>query len=375
MKLGIAVLVINLASALTVPAVAWPGGTARIVDQADALGGNTSGLTFAGPSSLWAVRDGPSTLSKLDRTASGWAQSSESGGSRALRYADGGGSPEAEAVTTAAGDDTVVYVAAERDSDEPSTSRNTILRFDTSGTGRLRPTQQWELNAVLPATGANVGVEGLSWIPDDVFVATGFRDATGKPYAPADYPGHGTGLFVAGLESNGTLFVVALRDDGTVDLVASMPSGLDAVMEVVWSNTRQELWALCDNSCGGVAAVLRPLGGSFAPAVIVEPPPGMASLNNEGFALGSSCADGTMAAIWSDDGASAGHVLREATLGCGAIASTGTAPVAQPSTQGRPSEETPREDRPSAVVVGLGFALAIAAVSAIVLVRRTRARR
>jgi hypothetical protein len=384
MKLGIAVIVIDLASALTAPTVAWPGSAVRTVDQVDTLRGNISGLALTSSSSLWAVRDDPSALAKLERTSSGWAPSTESGGTRALQYADGSGSPDAEAVTTAAGDGAVVYVAAERDSDEPSASRNSILRFDTSRAGTLRATQQWELSSVLPATAANAGIEGLTWIPDDVFVASGFRDATGNTYAPADYPDHGKGLFVAGLEQNGMLYVVALRDDGGVALVASIPSGLNAVMEVVWSAARQELWAVCDNTCGGVAAVLRPTGGSFAPAVIVEPPKGMASLNNEGFALGPSCVDGTMAAIWADDGASAGHVLREATLGCAAIAVTGTVPATQPSStqpstpqpsgESRESEDRSREDRSVAVFVGLAVALAIAA-AATVLVRRTRVRR
>ena len=380
MNLGIAVVVINLVSAFTAPTVAWPGSEAvRVVDQEDALGGNISGLTIAGPSSLWAVRDGPSALVKLDRTTSGWAPSSASGSTRTLQYADGSGSPDAEAVTTAAGDDTVVYVAAERDSDKPSTSRNSILRYDTSSVGTLRATKQWELSSVLPATGANAGIEGLTWIPDDVFVAMGLRDASGKAYAPADYPGHGKGLFVVGLEQNGTLYVVALRDDGGVALVSSMPSGLSTVMEVVWSAARQELWAVCDNTCGGVAAVLRPSDGSFVPSVIVQPPQGMASLNNEGFALGPSCAEGTMAVIWADDGASDGHVLRESTLGCAAIASTATTAVAQPSTtpppiESRPSEDPPSEDRSVVVFVGLAIALVIAAAAATALVRR-RARR
>jgi len=381
MKLGIAVVLMNLVSALTAPTVAWPGSTAvRITDQADALGGNISGLTLAGPSSLWAVRDGPSALSKLERTNAGWGLGSASGGSRALKYADGSGSPDAEAVTTAAGDDAAVYVGAERDNDKPSSSRNSILRFDTSNPGALRATQQWELASVLPASGANTGIEGLTWIPDDVLVAMGFRDATGKTYAPADYPGHGRGLFVAGLEQNGALYVLALRDDGGVALVASMPSGLSAVMEVVWSAARQELWVLCDNTCGGVAAVLRLSGGSFVVSVIVQPPPGMASLNNEGFALGATCTDDTMAAIWADDGASDGHVLREATLGCATIASTGTAPVAppsstQPSIESGASEDPPSEDRSSAVLVGVAVALAVSAAAATVLVRHTRARR
>jgi len=380
MRFAIAVVVINLAGALTAPTVAWPGSTVRIVDQADALGANISGLAFAGPASIWAVRDGPSMLSKLDRTASGWTSTIESGGSRRLQYATGSGSPDAEAVTTVAGEDADVYVGAERDSDEPSASRNSILRFDVSTAGTLRAAQQWELNASLPATSANAGIEGLTWIPDDVLLTMGFRDAAGKVYAPADYPGHGKGLFVVGLEANGMLYVFALLDDGGVALVASMASGLNAVMEVVWSTARQELWALCDNNCGGVAAVLRPSDGSFAASVIVQPPPGMASLNNEGFALGPSCTDGTMTAIWADDGASDSHVLREATLGCAAIAATPTAPVAQPSITSRPaaspaSEDPPNEDRSFGVVVGVGLALLIAAASAFAVTRQRRGHR
>jgi hypothetical protein len=154
-----------------------------------------------------------------------------------------------------------------------------------------------------------------------------------------------------------------------------MASGLSAVMEVVWSAARQELWALCDNTCGGAAAVLRPSEGAFALSVIVEPPPEMASLNNEGFALGPSCADGTLAAIWSDDGASAGHVLREATLSCAAIASTGTSPATPPSTiERRPNEESPHENRSAAFFVGLALALGIAFAIATALVRRRRMR-
>jgi hypothetical protein len=105
----------------------------------------------------------------------------------------------------------------------------------------------------------------------------------------------------------------------------------------------------------------------------------MASLNNEGFALGPSCAEGTMTAIWADDGASAGHVLREATLGCTAIAVTGTVPVRSRRARcrrarSRRSTDPHAKTVRSAVLVGLAVALAIAA-AATVLVRRTRVRR
>ena len=172
-----------------VPTVAWPGSTVRIVDQTNALGGNISGLTFAGPSSLWAVRDGPSTLSKLDRTTSGWATTSESGAApnaavcRRPRGARCGSGHHRSAVTTP---------SSMSPPSETATNRQRAATRSCASTrrvqGALRATQQWELNAVLPATGANAGIEGLTWIPDDVFVAMGFLRCDGQALRACGLP-------------------------------------------------------------------------------------------------------------------------------------------------------------------------------------------
>ena len=346
----------------------------QTADQRFALGGNISGLAFADPTRLFAVRDGPGELLQLDRSADGWTMSAGWGKGRALRYADGSGSPDAEAVAVVPGEGAVAYVGAERDNDKTNASRNSIMRYDTSGTGPLRATQQWELDTVLPTSRANAGIEGLTWIPDEVLVSTRLRDETGEIYAPADHPSHGAGLFVVALEQTGSLHFVALRDDGEIALVASMASGLDALMEVTWHAERRELWALCDNTCGGRAAVFAPGPDGFALVAIVAPPDGMSSLNNEGFAMTARCVEGAMLAVWSDDGASDNHVLREAGIPCAAIASSavaGPAPPPPPATR-QPAAGESHDDRrgSGAAWVSGALAIVILALAATVIIRR-----
>lgn len=59
---------------------------------------------------------------------------------------------------------------------------------------------------------ANLGLEGLTFIPDSYLTSRGFVDqSTGGPYVPADYPDHGNGLFVVGVEKNGAVYVYALE--------------------------------------------------------------------------------------------------------------------------------------------------------------------
>jgi hypothetical protein len=375
---SIAALLITAVSALAAPpTIAWPGGSpARIVDERSTLGGNVSGLAMAGTSRLLAVRDGPGALLQLDRSGSGWTASPDWGNGRPLLYADGSGSPDAEAVAVVTGAGAGVYVGAERDSDKANTSRNSILRYDTTGLGPLQAVQQWELNSVLPTSSANAGIEGLAWIPDDVFVSMGLRDEMGTPYVPADHPNHGDGLFVVGLEQTGSIHLVALRDNGSAALIASMASGLPAVMEVAWHAERRELWALCDNTCDGRAAVWTPAPGGFVLGAIVAPPASMSSLNNEGFAISPRCVEGTMLAVWSDDGATDSHVLREASIPCAAIAATSGEPSATlPAATRQPtaavSGETTRSSR-TALAFSVVAVTVVALVAAAALHRRRR---
>lgn len=70
-----------------------------------------------------------------------------------------------------------MYVASERNNSANSVSRNSILRFDASAAGStLTATHEWNLTADLPAVGANLGIEAITWIPDSMLVANGFYD-------------------------------------------------------------------------------------------------------------------------------------------------------------------------------------------------------
>ena len=312
---------IGMFSAVASPTpIDWPGGAPmHSADAGAALGPNLSGLAVDGTAGLWAIRDSGS-LVHLERSGTGWKLTAGAIAERALHYPGGQGSPDSEAITTVAGDDTAIYVAAERNNDASSTSRNSVLRFETSGSGALTATREWKLDVIFKATPANTGVESLTWIPDSMFISMGYRDASGKVYSPADYPDHGAGLFASAVESRGDIVFLVLRGDGTVTEVGRTATGLDAIMDLSWNSTRQELWATCDSHCKGQAAVLRASDGTFQVVAIVRPPTGMDGLNDEGFAIVPTCTNGTMLAVWSDDSATGGTSLREAPLPCDPIA-------------------------------------------------------
>lgn len=316
-----------LGAAATPAAVDWPGGAPmRPADTGIPLGPNLSGLTVDGAAGLWAVRD-TGSLVHLDRADAGWKRAPGDSGERVLKYPGGQGSPDSEAVTTVATEGAAVYVASERDNRAPAASRNSILRFDTSGTGALTATREWKLEPIFASTPANTGVESIAWIPDSIFVAMGFRNGSGKAYSPAEYPDHGSGLFATAVETRGDIVFLALRGDGQVTQVGTAATGLDAIMDLSWNAARQELWATCDNYCKGQAAVLQVGHGAFQVAAIVRPPAGMEALNDEGFAIVPTCTNGIMLAVWSDDGASGGTSLREAPLPCDRVAPLVAAPA------------------------------------------------
>jgi hypothetical protein len=335
----LATAAVALVGAVAIPTpVTWPGGAAmHAADAGGALGPNLSGLAVDGTAGLWAVRDSGSLI-HLERSGNGWERSAGDSGERTLHYPGGSGSPDSEAITTVTGDGTAVYVAAERDNGASNTSRNSILRFETSGKA-LTATREWRLDGIFGSTPANTGVESLTWIPDAVFVAMGFRSADGKTYEPTDYVDHGTGLFASAVESGGEIVLLALHANGKVTQVGTAASGLASIMDLSWNSARQELWATCDNHCNGNAAVLRAGDGAFEVKAVVHPPAGMDALNNEGFAIMPTCTNGTMAAVWSDDGATGGTSLREAELPCdpvGAVVADPTV-VSQPTTKPRAS--------------------------------------
>ena len=108
----------------------------------------------------------------------------------------------------------------------------------------------WDLTAdftgdgTLAATGAdsNLGFEGITWVPDSYLTANGFVDqSTGAAYDPADYAGHGTGLYFLALEKNGHLYAYALNGDGTSHRVADIATGMPAIAETQWDAGLQRM--------------------------------------------------------------------------------------------------------------------------------------
>ena len=240
-----------------------------------------------------------------------------------LLYPDGTGSPDAEGVTFAdAGSLGGLYVATERDNNASAVSRNSILWFDVNAAGAtLTATREWNLTADLPVVGPNVGIEGVTWIPDSFLVARGFFDESkGHTYNPSEYLNHGTGLFFVGVEANGLIYAYALDDSGTFNRIATITSGFTGVMDVQFDRETNDLWVVCDDSCGGRSAVLRidPITHKFAVARIFDRPTTMPNLNNEGFAIApvAECVADRRPVFWADDSETGGHAIRVGTLTC-----------------------------------------------------------
>ena len=155
----------------------------------------------------------------------------------------------------------------------------------------------------------------MEWVPDTYLVASGFVDqTTGQPYDPADYPGHGTGLFFVGLEANGIVYVYALHQtSSTFTRVATFASGFPTFGALHLDADENQLWVVCDNNCDGRSRVFEVnSAGSFAAVADYARPTGMANLNNEGFTItpDSECVGGSKPVYWADDGNTGGHALR-----------------------------------------------------------------
>lgn len=308
---------------------AWPGGAA--VQPAGPVGvfnGNLSGLIYEAPGVLWGARNGPGSLFRLVLNGTTWAPDTANGwtAGKTLRYPNGTGDPDAEGVTFAGtGSSGGLYVSTERDNSVSATSRLSILRFDPAATGTtLTATHEWNLTADLPAVGANLGLEGITWVPDTYLTSRGFVDESkSRVYNPADYPNHGTGLFFVGVEATGMVYAYALDQSGTTyTRIASIATGLAGVMDLHFDRDLNDLWAVCDDSCQGRSVVLRVDGaGKYTVARRFERPVGMANLNNEGFAITpvALCVANVRPVYWADDSETDGQAIRSGTLSCTAF--------------------------------------------------------
>ncbi|MEV7415430.1 lamin tail domain-containing protein [Streptomyces sp. NPDC089919] len=304
--------------------VAWPGGSGvTTADGSNVFGQDLSGL-FQEGNVLWGAQNSGKLWRLVRDGSGGWKPDTANGWSsgKALRFPGGSGSPDSEGVTlTGAGSAGGAFVASERNGDASGTSRLSVLKYDVGGSGSsLTAAKEWNLTADLPSTGSNLGLEGITWVPDTALTGAGFKDAsTGAAYDPARYAGHGGGVFFVGVEGTGMVYGYVLADSGSYTRVASFSSGLSGVMELQWEPQAARLWAVCDDTCDGQHRTLKiGTGGAFATTAVYNRPSGMPNYNNEGFSLAGAdeCVAGSKPVYWSDDANDGGHALRRGTISC-----------------------------------------------------------
>ena len=337
----------------------WPGSSA--VDSVDPplyFPENLSGLYYySDPQgsasstttpSLYAIQNSPSMLYRLkfngrqkwlrDET-DGWAAG------KTLYYPSGTGSPDVEDVTmaelpssstsgTGSSSSKNLYACSERDG--VGVSRLSVLLFTdddaTAPNDYLVASKEWRFDSVFPnLPDSNLGFEGITWIPDEFLLARSFVDAsTKKPYDPARYPDHGTGLFFLALELDGTVHAFALdhseTGSGAVSRIAWFPSGSSSAMSLYFDRGSGYLWSLCDDSCvenPNEHNVHELIDGVFTSKTSphYDPPKGIVGLNVEGFAISGDdeCdSKGEKPVFWVDDGREVkGHALYQGTVKCG----------------------------------------------------------
>jgi hypothetical protein len=328
-------------------------------------GRDMSGLVFdpTNPNVLGGVKN-KSWVFRMVKQSGVWAPDTTDGwaAGKQIFFPGGLGLPDSEGLTVGA--DGALYITTERDNSNNSVSLDSVLRFDPTAPGAtLVPTTQWTLTADFPellAPGkANLGFEGVTFVPDSYLVQNGFLDeSTAAAYDPGDYPDHGAGLYFAALENDGKLYAYALSADGGAHRVAVVDTGMGHVMDVQYDRDLERIWALCDNTCAVSSTLLKVDGaGAIVPDVVYARPADLPNVNIEGFAIApeSTCIDGSKEVVWSDDGIAAtgheGHALYSGTFPCirpvvvpgiGSVieGNSGDTTLNVPVTLSRPSSQT-----------------------------------
>ncbi|WP_437739702.1 hypothetical protein WMF39_28730 [Sorangium sp. So ce1504] len=307
----------------------WPGkAEVRTLDSEDAFESDLSGLTYEAPGVLWATDNLSARLFRLLKSGASYAPdtSKDWASGKRLRYPNGKGTPDAEGVTLAATSAAGVYVCTERDTDDPSVSRLSVLRYDVTAAGAtLTATHEWNLTALLPEVDANAGLEAVTWAADSLLTAHHFFDESkARAYVPSDYGEHGAGLFLVGVEETGKVYAFALNHEGgAATLVASISTPLAGVMGLELDRDTGSLWASCDDTCDNQSAVfgIDDALGRFVLERRFSPPSGLPDSNNEGIALApdAECSGGVKPFFWTDDADADGFSVREGSLACGCL--------------------------------------------------------
>lgn len=296
-----------------IAAVLWPGAAdVQVLDPTPTFLQDSSGLDVQVTDEgvfLWAVDNGSGRFWKLAVAADGSVSpvAGWEAGKRARFQKDAGSpsaaGPDSEGITVAG--DGSIYLAIERDNSAKGVNFNVVMKVNPDAAGPdVVASQEWDLTSVLPAVGANLGLEAVEWVADTELAGKLWDRNTNAPYDPAAYVGHGNGLFIVGVEDQGQVFAVALLEGGAATIVAELTPGLGGVMALDYDSVLGVLWAVCDDGCSGTAAQIS-LNGTDTPDVAhVLRPAGLPNINNEGFATApaSLAVEGKRPAWWFADG-------------------------------------------------------------------------
>ena len=316
---------------------AWPGdSTITLASRRDAFGANMSGLAYEPasatvPAILWAIQNEPSKLYRLVWDGTAFVASTGDGWTtgKSLRYVNGAGSPDSEGVTRTEWGSAEIYVVGERDNDAKDTSRQSILRYDLGGSkGVVNATHEWDLTGDLPPATLNHGLEGIAWVPDSYLVQKGFFDDNKQAtYDPAQYPNHGTGIFLVGMDDSGMIYGYVLDHfANTFSRLTTFSSGQAHTMDLAFDRDVGTLWSLCDNTCNDRMTLLdidtdvsSPSRGHFVLHATLPPPKALKGMNNEGITIvpETECSNGRKSIYWSDDGETGGYSIRQGIIPCG----------------------------------------------------------
>jgi len=314
----------------TIPpgALAWPGSDSptTIDDQCawvtSLSGQDLSGLAFDPKNAdvLYAVKN-KSHVYRLVRTAGGWSKDTANGWAEGkdIRFPGGTGLPDSEGL--AVGPDGALYITTERDNAASGVPLDSILKFDpTSSATTLVASDQWVLTDDLGFTNAdaNLGFEGVAYVPDSFLISVGFRTDDGTVYDPAKYPSKVTGgVFFAAVEKTGHLRAYVLDADHSHVRIADIDTGMAGVMDASFDPDLGRIWAHCDNTCGNATALLKVgADGHFAVERYYDRPANLPNYNLEGFAVApySTASNGSREVLWTDDGDRFGHSLWSGTI-------------------------------------------------------------
>lgn len=389
---------------------AWPGlPNVTPIDASGEFGakgqsgdhtdGNLSGLVYESGSTsasdvLWAADNdlnptlgnttdkGPGSINKFVKVNGTWQQDPQDGwtftkngqtkGGKQLHFKDGTGGVDAEAITLIPGADGKldsskgVFIGAERDNENKNAPRPSILQYDvtakatdTNGDGAqdLTATHEWNLVAPLSQFGvqlgkddANLGVEGVAFIPDAALLANNFQSNL-DPNNVHAYDPNGTandfgGLFFAALEKTNAIYAFALATVGGEDTAypvakidlpdAASNAGFDGPRDLTWDAEHNQLLAESDNDNGTGAKIgtYEFVNGSLELTKLTATPAEIAEQNSEGFAItpdsdaqtveGGAEGKTYKPVFWADDGVTNGHSLRQGWIETAVPASTTT---------------------------------------------------